>query len=140
MGAYTDAYLTTDAPGLGAFSGDKLPYVPTVSTTFNADYKWPAFANYSAYVGLSDTYTGTRSTAFSPSTNVVESHAKLPVYNTLQLRGGIDNGHYNAELYANNVANSRGIIDYTNSGGANQTGLAGFIQPRTIGVEVGVKF
>jgi iron complex outermembrane receptor protein len=140
LGAYTDAYLTTDAPGLGAFSGDKLPFVPDVSATLNADYKWPAFANYSAYVGASETYTGTRFSAFSPSTTVVESHVKLPVYNTLQLRGGIDNGHYNAELYADNVTNSRGIYDYSNMGGANQTGQAAFIQPRTIGIEVGVKF
>jgi hypothetical protein len=70
----------------------------------------------------------------------VESHVKLPVYSTLQLRGGIDNGHYNAELFANNVTNSNGIYDYANMGGANQTGQASFIQPRTIGIEVGVKF
>jgi iron complex outermembrane recepter protein len=71
---------------------------------------------------------------------VTESHAKLPVYDTLQLHVGLDNGHYNAELYANNVTNSLGIYDYQNNGGINQTGLATFIQPRTIGVEVGVKF
>jgi outer membrane receptor protein involved in Fe transport len=52
----------------------------------------------------------------------------------------LDNGHYNAELYGNNLNNSKGITDYNNSGGANQTGLVAFIQPRTIGIEVGYKF
>jgi hypothetical protein len=58
----------------------------------------------------------------------------------LQLHLGVDNGHYNAELYGNNLTNAGGITDYANSGGANQTGLASFIQPRTIGIEVGAKF
>lgn len=140
LGSYTDAYLTADAPGLGAMSGDKLPYVPDVSSTLNIDYKWPAFGEWSAFVGGSESYTGSRYTAFSPSVTVIEPHVKLPVYNTLQLHLGVDNGHYNAELYGNNLNNSKGINDFTNSGGANQTGLASFIQPRTIGIEVGYKF
>jgi outer membrane receptor protein involved in Fe transport len=140
LGSYTDAYLTADAPGLGAFSGEKLPYVPDVSSTLNVDYKWPAFADWSAFIGGSETYTGSRYTGFSPSVTVIEPHVKLPVYNTLQLHLGLDNGHYNAELYGNNLNNSKGITDYSNSGGANQTGLVSFIQPRTIGIEVGYKF
>jgi outer membrane receptor protein involved in Fe transport len=140
LGAYTNAHLTSDAPGLGAFNGDKLPYVPNLSTTFNADYRWPAFGDFAAYVGGSETYTGTRYTAFSPSVSVVEPHVKLPVYSTLQLRAGLDNGRYNIQLYGNNLTNSHGIQDYNNSGGANQTGLASFIQPRTLGIELDVKF
>ncbi len=53
---------------------------------------------------------------------MIEPHVKLPVYNTFQLHVGLDNGHYNAELYGNNLGNSKGITDYANSGGANQTG------------------
>ncbi|MEO7206238.1 MAG: TonB-dependent receptor [Steroidobacteraceae bacterium] len=140
LGSYTDAYLTADAPGLGAMSGNKLPFVPDVSATLNVDYRWPAFADWAAFVGGSETYTGSRFTSFSPSVSVIEPHVKLPVYNTLQLHLGVDNGHYNAELYGNNLNNSKGIADYSNSGGANQTGLASFIQPRTIGIQVGYKF
>ena len=140
LGSYTDAYLTADATLLGASSGDKLPYVPNVSSTLNVDYKWPAFADWSAFIGGSETYTGTRFTSFSPSITVVEPHTKLPVYNTLQLHLGLDNGHYNAELYGNNLNNSKGITDFSATGGANQTGLVSFIQPRTIGIQVGYKF
>src|SRR3984885_2949928 len=140
LGSYTDAYLTSDAPLLDAFSGEKLPYVPNVSNTLNVDYKWPAFAEWSAFVGGSETYTGSRFTGFSSSITVLEPHVKLPVYNTFQLHLGLDNGHYNAELYGNNLGNSRGITDYGNQGGADQTGQVSFIQPRTIGVQVGYKF
>jgi iron complex outermembrane recepter protein len=140
LGSYTDAYLTADALLLGATSGEKLPYVPNVSATLNVDYRWSAFADWTAFVGGSESYTGSRYTGFSPSVMVIEPHVKLPVYNTLQLHLGLDNGHYNAELYGNNVTNSRGIQDYSNQGGANQTGTASFIQPRTIGIEVGYKF
>jgi outer membrane receptor protein involved in Fe transport len=140
VGAYTDAYLTTDAPGLGGFSGDKLPYVPNVSSTLNLDYTWHAFGDFSAFAGASETYTGTRYTNFSPSTAVIESHVKLPVYDTLQLHVGLDTTHYNGELYVNNATNSHGLYDYNNQGGFNQTGTASFIQPRTIGIEVGAKF
>lgn len=140
LGSYTDAYLTSDAAGLGAFSGEKLPYVPEVSNTLNVDYKWAAFSDWSAFVGGSETYTGSRYTGFSPSVTVIEPHVKLPVYNTFQLHAGLDNGHYNAELYGNNLGNSKGITDYANQGGANQTGLVSLIQPRTIGIQVGYKF
>ena len=47
---------------------------------------------------------------------------------------------YSFELYGENVGNSHGITDYQNNGGVNQRGLANFLQPRTIGVQLGVKF
>lgn len=140
LGEYTNAKLTADAPGLGALSGDKLPYVPDVSATVNADYRWHAFGNFSASAGASWNYNGHSFTGFSPSVGVVESHARLPDYNTLRLNAGLDDGRYSAEIYATNVTNQRGIAEYNNSGGVNQTGLATFIQPRTIGVQVGVKY
>ena len=139
LGAYTNAKLTRDAEGLGAFSGDKLPYVPDASATLNLDYKWHAFGDYVASAGASWTYTGTRYTGFSPSAPV-EAHVKLPTYETLQLRFGVDNGRYNAQVYADNLTNARGITEFANNGGANQTGIATFIRPRTIGVELGLKF
>ena len=63
-----------------------------------------------------------------------------PVYNTLSVQAGLDNGHYSVEIFGNNLTNARGITEYANSGGQNQTGIAAFIQPRTIGIELGAKF
>jgi hypothetical protein len=45
-------------------------------------------------------YTGTRYTSFSSATATIKSHVKLPVYNTLKVQAGVDNGHYSAELFA----------------------------------------
>jgi iron complex outermembrane recepter protein len=140
LGAYTDAKLTTDAVALGGMEGDTLPYVPVVSSTFNVDYTWHAFGSFAGFLDSSWTYTGTRYTSFSSSLTTIESHVKLPVYNTLKVQAGVDNGHYSVELFGSNLTNARGITEYANSGGANQTGLAAFIQPRTIGIELGAKF
>ena len=139
LGAYTNAKLTVDAAGLNANSGDKLPYVPDVSSTLNVDYKWNAFANVTGFAGATWAYTGTRYSGFSPSAPI-ESHAKLPTYNALNLRLGLEGVHYSAEVFANNMTNSKGITEYENESGPNQTGLATFIQPRTIGIQLGAKF
>jgi iron complex outermembrane recepter protein len=140
LGAYTDAKLTSDALVLGGTNGEALPYVPGVTDTLNLDYTWHAFGSAVGFLGSSYTYTGTRYTDFSSSTTVIESHVKLPVYNTLKIEAGVDDGHYSVELFGSNLTNARGITEYANSGGANQTGLAAFIQPRTIGIELGAKF
>jgi outer membrane receptor protein involved in Fe transport len=139
LGAYTDAKLTSDAPGLGAMDGDKLPFVPDVTTTLNIDYSWRAFGGFDGNVGGSWTYMGTQYTGFSPSPPV-EAHVKLPTYNTLKLQAGIDNGKWNAQIYGANLTNEKGISTYANFGGPNQTGQATFIQPRTFGLQVGMKF
>ena len=139
LGSWINAKITEDAPGLGAKNGDKLPYVPDITATLNADYSWHAFSNYSMFVGSSWSYVGTRYTDFTTSA-AVEGHARLPGYDSLKVYLGVDNGRFNAELYGTNLTNSLGMLTYANNGGANQTGLATFVSPRTIGVEVGVKF
>jgi outer membrane receptor protein involved in Fe transport len=125
---------------LGGTNGAALPYVPGVTSTLNLDYTWQAFGDVAGFLGSSYSYTGTRYTDFSSSTTVIESHVKLPSYNTLKVEAGLDNGHYNVELFGSNLTNARGITEYSNSGGANQTGIAAIIQPRTIGIELGAKF
>jgi outer membrane receptor protein involved in Fe transport len=64
----------------------------------------------------------------------------LPTYNTMKMQFGVDDGRYSAELFVNNLTNKRAILTYANEGGANQTGLANILQPRTIGIQLGAKF
>jgi outer membrane receptor protein involved in Fe transport len=139
LGSYVNAKITEDAPGLGAFNGDKLPYVPDVTATVNATYTWHAFGNFSGFGGGSWSYVGNAYTNFATGA-ATESHAKLPSYDMLRLHLGLEDGRYNFELYGENVGNSHGITDYQNNGGINQRGLANFLQPRTIGMQLGVKF
>jgi iron complex outermembrane receptor protein len=140
LGAYTNAKLTSDAAALGGMSGDQLPYVPDVISTLNMDYTWQAFGKFTGFLGGSWTYTGNRYTAFSSAVATVESHVKLPTYDTLKVQAGLNNGHYSLEVFGSNLTNARGITEYFNSGGHDQMGLAAFIQPRTIGIQLGAKF
>ena len=146
LGAYTSAKLSADALGIGGLNGDKLPYVPDLSTTLNVDYTWHAFGEFNAFAGGSFTYTGSQYTDFSPLVDpnvqpqVAESHVKLPTYNTLKMQFGVDDGRYSAELFVNNLTNKRAITSYSNQGGLNQTGVAFVLQPRTIGIQLGAKF
>ncbi len=139
VGDYTDARLTADALGLGGRGGDYLPYVPNVSTSVNVDYSWHVFRDYDAYVSGTWTFTGERFTDFSASSTFV-SHASLPSYNTGAIRAGLENKRYSLEAFITNIGDERGITFYGNQGGANQTGQATIIQPRTIGMTARVRF
>ena len=138
-GDYTDARLAANAPGLGGAEGDYLPYVPDVSASINVDYSWRAFRDFDAYVSGTWTFTGERYTDFSPSATTV-SHALLPNYNTGAIRVGLENKRYGLEAFLDNIGDERGITFYGNSGGADQTGLATIIEPRTLGLTARVKF
>jgi outer membrane receptor protein involved in Fe transport len=140
LGAYSNARLTSNALALGGTAGEALPYVPALSSTLNMDYTWHAFGAFAGFLGGSWNYSGSRYTDFSSSTTVIESHVKLPSYNTLKMQTGLDNGHYSVEIFGSNLTNARGITEYANSGGQNETGIAALIQPRTIGLELGAKF
>jgi outer membrane receptor protein involved in Fe transport len=146
-GSYQDSRLTQDAVGLGGLSGDFLPYVPNLSNSVNVDYGWNLTDRFRAYVSGTWSYIGERYTDFSPlpqagvpESRVIVSHALLPGYHTGALRAGIEDAHYAAELFISNISDTRGVTYYQNEGGANFTGQATIIQPRTIGGLVRVKF
>ena len=139
-GAYTDARLTSEAPGIGATNGEYLPFVPNVTNSVNVDYSWNVFGDYEGYVSGTWTYVGERYTGFSSVQSVVTPHVLLPSYNTGSLRAGIENDRYGFEAFINNISDERGITTYANTGGANQTGLLTLIEPRLFGATLRVKF
>ena len=140
LGAYTDAKLKTDAAGLGAFKGDELPYVPRTSSTLNVDFNGTV-AGKAVFGGFSVNSVGKRYTGFSPSVAVTEPHVALPSYTTLNAQLGVDfGGRYTLEVFAQNLGNETGILDYGNNGSRLQRGYAVFTAPRTVGVQFGAKF
>jgi iron complex outermembrane recepter protein len=145
-GAYTDAYLTADAPAVGGVSGDPLPYVPKWSGALDGEYDWAAFANYKAFVGATWAGIGSRRADFNsqPPPNAVPppgtTEVVLPQYNSVDARIGLDNNHYRVMLYGRNLGDSRGITNYSNEGAPGLNGEVGYIQPRTIGVTLSAKF
>ncbi|HXP65466.1 MAG TPA: TonB-dependent receptor, partial [Steroidobacteraceae bacterium] len=138
-GAYTDAKLTTDAPGVHGLTGDPLPYAPKYSTSLDGEYDWAAFADFKYFAGGTWSYVGTRKSDFG-SDETMTMQVELPSYNTFGARLGIDNDKYRATLYLKNLGDSRGITAYASSGAQGLNGSLAVIQPRTIGVTLSAKF
>ena len=139
VGDYSDTRLTQDAPGLGGLNGDFLPYVPDISASVTAEYRWNIFRDYNAYVSGTWSFTGTRYSDYATG-GVTASHVQLPSYNTGALRAGLENRRYSLEAFVTNLSDERGLTYYNSNGGAGETGQAAFIQPRTIGMTARVKF
>ena len=138
-GAYTDAKLTTDAPGVHGVTGDPLPYAPKWSTSLDSEYTAPAFADYRYFVGATWSYVGARSTVFG-SDETMLLQVRLPGYNTYGARAGFDNDRWRWTVYGKNLSDSRGISNYTSSGAPGLNGSASIIQPLTFGVTLSTRF
>jgi iron complex outermembrane recepter protein len=138
-GAYTDAKLTSDAPGVNGVSGDPLPYAPKLGTSLDGEYDWAAFADYKGFVGTTWSYVGARRSDFGSSVDLI-SQVALPDYNTIAARAGLENGRYRVTVWGKNLSDSRGITSYASSGAPGLAGEIAVIQPRTIGVTLSAKF
>jgi outer membrane receptor protein involved in Fe transport len=138
--AYTDAYLTEDAPDLGAGDGDPLPYVPEWSFGLSTDYEWDVFGNSVAYVGGNLAYTGERPAGLD---NLDDDGNRREVdgYTMLNLRAGLRMERWYIEVYGKNLADEMGINSIFSTDAA-VTGRAelGIIRPRTFGLMVGAQF
>ncbi len=139
VGAYIDAKLKSDAPGIGGVSGDQLPSTPKWSHSLDGEYTWQAASNVRAFAGTTYSYVGERYTDFSTQ-DFVNPHTLLPSYNTLNLRAGVVWDGYTLQLLVKNATDSRGMTSYNNSGAPNLGGIAGVIQPRTIALVVDKRF
>jgi iron complex outermembrane recepter protein len=144
-GAYTDAVMTKiSAPGgiagIMANTGDRLPFVPAWQTALDGQYQWPVFGDYRAFVGGTLAYTGERYSSFAAFGSPNVTHARLPSYDTLALRAGLENDRWRLELYGKNLGDTRGITDYSSQGAPNFAGSINIIQPRTIGAVLAAKF
>jgi outer membrane receptor protein involved in Fe transport len=143
-GAYVDAYLTSAAPDAGGNDGDRLPYVPKLSTSLDGAYTWRAFSDYNAFAGATWSYIGSRFNDFSTTPTATglapNPRPELPSYNTVNLRAGLENGRWTFELYCKNVGDTRGIAYYINSTTPNYGGAVNYVLPRTVGALVTARF
>jgi len=139
--AYNDAKLTADFPISQVFlvgrDGDRLPYAARKSGNLYADYEFPFIgSNGSATVGASLSYVGDRLGGFE-ATNV--QRQPYPSYTQLDLTAGVQYDSWAVRLFANNVADKRGILRAgTDSQFTNN--FVTYIQPRTIGLSLSKTF
>jgi len=137
-GAYTDAYLTQNAPGIGGLSGQGLAYVPKLSTTLSGDYEWPIYRDSKAFVSASWSHIGSRYSDFS--TDPLLGHQAIPSYETLSAHLGIRKGPYTFEVYGKNLTDSQGITYYSPTPSYETYATAYLIRPMTIGFRVASDF
>ncbi len=147
--AYTDAKLAgdTDAQTLGALEGDRLPFTPKYSVSLNADYEWSLGGDVEASVGGSIRSLSRQSGAYDPVfRSLYGGFARIPAYEVVDLRAGVDFGRFALEVYAKNVFDALGLTSTTsltasgiplNPNGALTTGV---IRPRTLGVSLSAGF
>ncbi len=142
-GSYDMAYLEDAAPAAGGYKGSALAYVPRWQTSFTADYKRPIpfLQEAQGYTGLTWNFVGPR---YSDLSNAVQQ-VKLPSYNTVDLRAGVEYPKWSVELFVKNVADERGINTILHNfsafgGGVGEDGgySLNLVQPRTIGLTVRV--
>ncbi len=136
-GAYTDAKLTSAAPTINANSGDRLPYAPEWGSSVDAEYKRPAFGDYSGFVGATWSYVGSRSSDFASSAT---GQVVLPSYSTYGARLGLENSHYSMALYGRNLSDSRGFTNYASAATGSPYSAVTVTQPLTIGFTLSAKF
>lgn len=139
---YTAAKLTANAPGINAKSGERLPDVPKVAASLDADYSFPLYASWRGFVGGNLRYQGARVSNFVTGVPIGFQRPVMPSYTTVNLRAGIRHDPWTVELYGKNVGNSRGIASLRSLAfdGFSNPYAAAIIQPRLIGLSVTVRY
>ena len=139
-GAYTDARLDQPlpAPTIGP-AGAMLPYVPLWSTNLSADYERPLFGDYSGFAGVTWHYTGPRYADFQSG---VGPNQRLPGYDMVDLKAGLDSARYALTLYVKNAGNTiaYSTLEANSLNGGEGAQVATVLTPRTIGIDLSAKF
>lgn len=135
--AYNDAELTKDFPATATvrgFKGDRLPNSSRFSANASIDQEFPLGETVTGSVGGTLSYVGSRQGVFTFN-NVRQT---FPGYAQLDLRAGLRTGPVDVNLFVNNVTDKRAAI-YGGIGSFPSTAFT-YIQPRTIGLSVGMNF
>lgn len=137
--AYQDAHLSQAQPDLGGAKGERLPNVPHVTATLNADYVF-AKESLRPTVGATLRYVGDRKASFDNAPAYLQY--SLPEYSVVDLRTGlvfnVGSGRpIDLQLYVHNLFDERGQLSAFAGYGKAQVAV---LQPRTIGINVATHF
>ncbi len=134
---YTQAKLSEAAPAAGGLSGDHLPFVPEMTSSIGANYRWAIGNGFNASLGGTINYTGERRSDFSQ-----RAAKDVPSYTAVNISAGIENANWRLSLYGKNLGDSRGIT-FMKSQSLSPAGspfAAGVIAPRTFGADISYRF
>ncbi len=135
--AYNDAVMTEAFPtGTQAYGvpGTRLPFSPRVSGHLSIDQEFPFFGTAVGFIGGSWSCVGDRMTGFAFNAAAAAVRQHFPSYSTVDLHVGAKIASWTTVLYANNVADERGVL-YGGIGNLDPTSFS-YIRPRMIGLSV----
>jgi iron complex outermembrane receptor protein len=132
--SYNVAELEDDAPNLGGFAGDSIPGVPRLAANVGMSYYFSAFGGRDAFVHADYQHVGSSYSDFDRTIRV-----KLPGYDMVNLRVGLNTEHWSSALFISNLFDKRGILTDINDpilGGHFITATP----PRTVGISTNFRF
>jgi iron complex outermembrane receptor protein len=137
-----DGELTEDAPRADdpanpnpGFKGDRLPGTPDMNAALSVQRNF-SIASRDAFVRLDYSYTGDSTTTFNELSvrgGGESSHFELDSYSLLNLRFGIQSGHWGATLYVDNATDELADLLTDNAAVVTRTTRN---RPRTVGLQL----
>jgi outer membrane receptor protein involved in Fe transport len=137
--ALNDAHLTENfpiaIPGVSTYgiSGDRLPYSSRFSGSLSLEQSLLITNSVTGFVGGAVSYVGGREGEFTSS----PERQHFSAYAKTDLRAGMRYEDWAVNLYVNNVADKRAIL---NNGGGSLPFDFQVIQPRTMGLSIVKRF
>ena len=136
--SYTDARLQTNSFENASFTvspGERLPFVPYFSYSWNVRYEQPFGQTLHGYAQLDMAHKGDMWNDLKAETANGFPRILQPSYQVLNLRAGVSpsDSHWLAELYVSNLTNKNAVI-YSNTG--NFDLRLTMNEPRVVGVRL----
>jgi outer membrane receptor protein involved in Fe transport len=141
--SYTHGYLTANAPGISAFSGEDLPDVPLFSGRVGAEYDAPLSSGFGSwFIGAHAQYVGARVSDFITGIPVGIHRPTMPSYYTGGIYSGIRHHKITLEVYVKNLGNAMGFtrLWQQNPNDYSAPYDVAVIPPRTIGFSISTRF
>ena len=139
--SYTDAHIiSTLDPDYNAYVGERLPFAPYFSWSWNGRYQQPVSANLKGYVQFDMAHKGDMWNNFNPDSPYTGLPRILqPGFTLMNLRFGLnpDSGRWLAELYIDNLTDKNAIV-FSNTGNYDLRLTTN--QPRTYGLRLNYRF
>jgi iron complex outermembrane receptor protein len=142
---YTDAFLTSRVPSIGAGYGARLPYVPLWSGSLTADYSVPISGPWRGFIGGGYRYVGSRYSDVQGSVEGGELQGiEVGADNVVDLHLGARTHDLTLTLFAKNLTNEHAYLppaDYFYSALGKPIDIKAPVeQPLTIGLSVDKSF
>lgn len=137
---YSRDFVGTAGTDVLISKGQTLPEVPKMSSNAAFTYEWPISSDANARIGANVAYVAKRT---QTANDVV---APLPAFVNAGLSAGVEFGKFDFSLFVRNAFDKRALLSNRRYGIEVVGGVAGptfsqsYLQPRTIGASVQVKF